>query len=431
MKKLSVFDTFCLGINAIIGSGIFIFPGLLAKEAGPASILAFALCGLLLVFVALCYAELGSMFRQSGGPYVYAKEAFGPWVGFGVGWVSWVTAVFSWAAVAAAVSSNLAYFHPFFNQAFAGKGVAAVLVLGFSFINYRGIKLGAWAIDGFTVAKLVPLLLFVGIGLFWVAPANYQPFWNCDAGSFSHAVFLALWAVQGFEVTPFPSGESLHPQKAVPLAAVGSLLCATLIYVLIQAVAVGVHPGLADAGTKPLAEASARFLGPAGGILMALAAVISMVGYNAGNALGSPRLLSALAEDRHLPPRLALPHPRFSTPSAAIVVTSILTTCAALFFSFRKLVDLANLVVILQYLATCTALIRLRYKRPAAERLFRLPMAIPVAVAGCAVSLWLVKEVKPSEFLLAGGVIGIGFLCAAVFGSAGPQQPTAYPATKG
>jgi len=206
---------------------------------------------------------------------------------------------------------------------------------------------------------------------------------------------------------------------------VGSLLCATLIYVLIQAVAVGVHPGLAHAGTKPLAEAAARFLGPAGGTLMALAAVISMVGYNAGNALGSPRLLSALAEDRHLPPRLASPHPRFNTPSAAIVVTSILTTCAAVFFSFRKLVDLANLVVILQYLATCSAVIWLRHKRPGAERLFKLPMAIPVAVAGCAVSLWLVKEVKPSEFLLAGVVIGIGFLCAAVFRGADPQKETA------
>ena len=425
MKKLSVFDTFCLGINAIIGSGIFIFPGLLAKEAGPASILAFAVCGLLLVFVALCYAELGSMFRQSGGPYVYAKEAFGPWVGFGVGWISWVTAIFSWAAVANAVSSNLAYFHPFFNQTLAVKGVAAVLVLGFSLINYRGIKLGAWTIDGFTVAKLLPLLLFVAVGSFWIAPANYKPFWHSGSGSFSYAVFLALWAVQGFEVTPYPSGESLHPQKAVPLAAVGSLLCATLIYVLIQAVAVGVHPGLAHAGTKPLAEAAARFLGPAGGTLMALAAVISMVGYNAGNALGSPRLLSALAEDRHLPPRLASPHPRFNTPSAAIVVTSILTTCAAVFFSFRKLVDLANLVVILQYLATCSAVIWLRHKRPGAERLFKLPMAIPVAVAGCAVSLWLVKEVKPSEFLLAGVVIGIGFLCAAVFRGADPQKETA------
>ncbi len=338
-RKLSVFDTFCLGVNAIVGSGIFIFPSRLAREVGPASILAFGVCGLLLVLVALCYAELGSMFRQSGGPYVYAKEAFGPGAGFGVGWVSWVSSVFSWAAVANAVSSSLAYFHPFFNQAAAEKGVAMLLILGFGLVNYRGIKLGAWAIDFFTVTKLVPLLLFVAVGLCFIVPANYRPFWHAGTGSFSYAVFLSLWTLQGFEVTPFPSGESIEPQRAVPIAAVGSLVCATALYVLVQLVAVGVYPGLANAGAKPLAEAAARFMGATGGTLMAIGAAISMVGYNAGNALGCPRLLSALAENRHLPLCLATPHRRFDTPWAAILITSGFTACAALFLSFESLVQ--------------------------------------------------------------------------------------------
>jgi len=415
MKKISIFDTFCLGLNAIIGSGIFIFPGLLAKEVGPASILAFAVCGLMLVFVALCYAELGSMFKQNGGPYVFAKEAFGPWTGFGVGWISWVTSVFCWAAVASAVSSSLAYFHPGFDNPNVTKALAAALVLGFGFINYRGIKLGAWMVNFFTMAKLVPLILFVAVGFFWVKSANYTPFWNPPTGSFSQAVFLSLWALQGFEVTPLPSGESVNPQKAVPIAAVGSLLCATLVYVLIQIVAVGVYPTLANAGTKPLAEAASHFMGPMGGTIMALGAVLSMVGFNSGNALGCPRLLSALAENNHLPPRLALQHPRYKTPSLAILVTCVLTTSAALFMSFQSLVHLANLVVILQYLATCSAVIWLRYKKPNAVRLFKLPLATPIALAGCAISLWLVKEVKTSEFLLGGLVIVIGFLCMAAW----------------
>src|SRR5205807_1919897 len=138
-RQISIFDTFCIGVNAIIGSGIFIFPWLLAQKVGPASILAFAACGLVLVCVALCYAELGSMFRQNGGSYVYAKEAFGPFIGFGVGWISWVTSVFSWAAVANAVSSYLAFFYPTFKEAYAVKAMALVLVIGFSVINYRGI----------------------------------------------------------------------------------------------------------------------------------------------------------------------------------------------------------------------------------------------------------------------------------------------------
>jgi len=412
-RKLSVFDTFCLGLNAIVGSGIFIFPSRLAQEVGPASILAFGVCGLLLVLVALCYAELGSMFRQNGGPYVYAKEAFGPGAGFAVGWISWVASVFSWAAVANAVSLSLAYFHPFFNQACAVKGVAALLILGFGLVNYRGIKLGAWIVDFLTVAKLVPLLVFVAVGLFFVARANYRPFWRAGTGSFGYAVFLSLWTLQGFEVTPFPSGESLHPQKAVPIAAVGSLVCATLLYVLVQIVAVGVYPGLANAGAEPLAGAAARFMGAAGGTLMAIGAAISMVGYTSGDALGCPRLLSALAENRHLPPCLATPHPRFHTPWAAILITSGLTACAALFLSFESLVDLATLAVISQYVATCSAVVWLRRRRPDAPRLFRIPAGIPVALAGCAVSLWLVRQVKPPELLLAGAVLGLGFGCMA------------------
>ena len=413
-RKLSVFDTFCLGLNAIIGSGIFIFPGLLAKEVGPASILAFAVCGLLLVFVALCYAELGSMFRQNGGCYVYAKEAFGPVVGFGIGWICWMTSVFCWAAVANAVSSNLAYFHPVFNQPYVVKAVAAALIGGFTLLNYRGIKLGAWTGNFFTLAKLIPLLLFIAVGLFFIEPARYQPFWNPPTGSFSFAVFLSLWALQGFEVAALPSGESRQPQRAVPIAAVGSLLCATLLYVLIQAVAVGVHPGLASAGTKPLAEAATRFMGPFGGALMALGAVSSMVGFNAGNALGCPRFLSALAQDRHLPPQLSAAHPRYDTPARAILLTGLLTACAALFLGFQSLVNLANLVVVVQYMATCAALIRLRRKQPNAPRLFKIPFGIPVALVGCVVSLWLVKGVKVNEFRLAGLVIALGFVAMAI-----------------
>jgi amino acid transporter len=235
-----VFDTFCLGLNAIIESGIFIFPGLLAKEVGSSSIRVFGVCGVLLVFVALCYAELGSVFRQNGGCYVYAKEAFGP---------------LSFPCCSSSPSEQSLSSH-----------------------------------------SPVPSVL------------------ESPTGSFSLAVFLALWALQGFEVVALPSGESGEPERAVPIATVGSLLCASLLYVLIQAVAVGAHAGLASAGTKPLAEAAARFMGPFGGGLMALGAVSWMEGFNAGNAVGSSRFLYALAHDRHLPP------PHFRQPIHATII---------------------------------------------------------------------------------------------------------------
>jgi APA family basic amino acid/polyamine antiporter len=150
-----------------------------------------------------------------------------------------------------------------------------------------------------------------------------------------------------------------------------------------------------------------------------------MVGYNAGNALGAPRFLSALAQDCHLPRALSAAHPRFQTPSIAILLTGVLTACAALFLRFQSLIDLANLVVVLQYAATCMALIQLRRKQPRMQRRFRIPFGIPVAVAGCAVSLWLVQEVKASEFLLAGLVIAVGLMAMALSRLKQPKQPLA------
>ncbi len=411
VKKISVFDTLCLGVNAIIGSGIFLFPGLLAREAGPASILAFLICGILLLAVALCYAELGSMYSRNGGSYVYAKEAFGSILGFGVGWISWVTAIFSWAAVANAVSSYLGYFHPFFGTAPAEKCIALLLIAGFGTINYRGIKPGARVVNVLTVAKVLPLLLFVLAGSFFINGAYFRPFWGAGTGSFSYAVFLALWALQGFETTPIPSGESQNPQKAVPIAALGSLIFCACMYVLIQTVAVGVYAGLAASGTRPLADACAQFLGPAGGSIIALGAVISMIGYNAGNALGSPRFLSALAEDRFLPAGLAAAHPRFLTPSGSILITTGLACIAALFFNFASLVALSNVAVVAQYLSTCSALLWLRRTRPDLKRPFKTPYGTAVALGGCAISVWLIKQVRPADLVLSAAVLAAGFLC--------------------
>ncbi|MCX5903448.1 MAG: APC family permease, partial [Proteobacteria bacterium] len=372
-KKLSSFDVFCLGVNAIIGSGIFLFPGLLAREAGPASIAVFLSCGILLTFVALCYAELGSIYKRNGGSYVYAREAFGRDVGFAVGWMSWVTAIFSWAAVANAVSSYAGCFDPVFNTLVVGKCIACSLVLVLGILNYRGIKLGAWTVDTFTIAKLAPLILFIAVGIFFVSGEHYHPFWGRGTGTFGHAVFLALWPLQGFEIAPLAAGETDNPQRAVPIATIGSLLGVTALYVLVQAVSVGVFAGLAASTEKPLADAAAVFMKPAGALIMAVGALVSMIGYTAGNALGSPR---------------------FHTPAGAIILTTAITFCAALVLNFQQLVILSNLAVICQYLSTCGAVIVLRRTQPRLDRGFKIPFGSAVAVAGCIVSVWLMRQVE-------------------------------------
>lgn len=157
-RQLSFFDVFCLGVNAIIGSGIFLFPGKLSAVAGPSSIFAFLICGVLLVTVALSYAEMAGICRRNGGAYIYAREAFGPQIGFVVGWIALLTSIFSWATVASAISSYLTLFSPVFEQSSVSKGLAISLIALFAGINYMGVKLGAWTVNIFTTAKTLPLL---------------------------------------------------------------------------------------------------------------------------------------------------------------------------------------------------------------------------------------------------------------------------------
>lgn len=406
-RRLTLPDILCLGVNAIIGSGIFLFPGKLATAAGPTSIFAFVLCGFLLVTVALCYAEMAGLTQRNGGSYIYALTAFGPKVGFVVGWLAWVTSIFSWAAVANAISSQLAWFHPVFNGHLATKILACSLILTFGTINYFGVKMGAMTVNFFTLAKTLPLAIFVGIGLFHIDTGNFQGALNTDLNTLSAAIFLSLWPLQGFETTPVVAGESKNPRRDVPLATVGSLLAVAVFYTLIQIVAVGSFAGLAGS-KKPLADAAASFMGPLGATLMAAGAAISMTGYSAGNAMGSARYLEALAEDRFLPQWLKGIHPRYFTPSRAILITMILTAFMAIWLDFNALVDISNLAVISQYSSTCLAVIWLRVKQPQLERKFKIPGGIFLPLLACLVSAWLIKQVKLPELIFTVTVVLIG-----------------------
>lgn len=393
-------DVFCLGLNAIIGSGIFAFPGKMALAAGPASILAFLVCGILLSAVALCYAELGGMFEAGGGSALYAKEAFGTEAGFGVGALAWITSVLSGCAVASIAAAQFGYLHPALSGAALQRALAVWLLLAFGAVNYRGVVPGARTVNLATAAKLIPLLLFTGVGLFFVKAENFRA--PLPAGSaFGYAVFLALWPLQGFEAAPVPAGETRDPRGSVPWAVLGSLLCAALLYALIQTVAVGVHPGLASSGERPLAEAASLFLGPRGGAFIALGGAISMLGFLAGNALGAPRYLAALGEDAFRKFRLSQPHPVFGTPHRAIALTLLLSCALCAVLDFSRLVDLSTLAVVSQYLSTCLAFCVLRWRKPGASRTFRAPWALLAGPGGFLISLWLAMQVSARELVFA------------------------------
>lgn len=416
-RQLGLLDLTCLGVNAIVGSSIFLFPGRLAAFLGPASIVSFGLTGLLLFSVGLCFAEAATRFDRTGGPYLYAREAFGEWPGFAIGWLAWVAQMFSWAAVANAIAVYLGYFDPAWGSTASVKGFAAVVIVAMGVINYRGVKLGAWTSDFFTAAKLIPLLLFVLVGMWQVKASAFTPFAPQGWKPLGSACFLAYFAFQGFEYIPVPGGETKNPARNVPLALMFALALASLLYMAVQTVAVGVLPNLASS-ERPLAEAALLVLGPVGATIIVLGSVVSTTGYNSSVALVTPRYLVGVCEDGHLPKWFAEAHPTLGTPHRAIVITTGLTLLFALGLDFNKLVDISNVVVCAQYLATCAAVPFLRKLRPAPAGSLVLPGGWLIPVIGIAATLWLGSQGGLGQVWFSLGLLAFGLGLKAVWAKA-------------
>ena len=407
-RSLNLFDVVCLGLNAIVGSGIFLLPDDLYRQMGALSPLAFVLCLVGLLPIALCYAEAASNVDRTGGPYVYASEAFGPAIGFSVGWMCFANAVFSFAAVSAGAAAYFGRLVPDAAGLWPQRGLAVVVIVAFAALNYRGAKPGAIAIDGFTVAKFAVLLLLVG------ALATETSFSGLDTSlplgieGIGAASFIALFAAQGFEVVPVPAGESRRPQRDVPIGVVTSMLAASLLYVVVQLVLVGSYGKLGEVSDTPLANAAVAIV-PALGVVIAIGGLVSMLGFVSGSAFGTPRYLFAAAVDRHLPPQLATIHARYESPHYAIVATAVLAALLAVLFDYRALIGMSNVAVAVQYLATCVAIPVLRRKNPGASG-FRVPFGPLLPILGSLVSLWVFTEANREELAWAGGSLVVGII---------------------
>lgn len=400
-RTLGRFDITCLGLNAIVGSGIFLLPDDLYRELGVLSPLAFVCCALGLLPIALCYARAASTCEKSGGPYVYASEAFGPRVGFAVGWMCFTNSVFSFAAVAAAAAAYAARLMPALGDPVTQKVVSVCVIAGFAALNYRGAKPGAVAVDSFTAGKFLVLAILVSALLLRLDGSSFASGPLPEGlGNLGTATFIALFAAQGFEVVPVPAGEARAPGRDVPFAVLSSLGVASLLYVVVQAALVGSGADLAAASDAPLADA-ALAIAPALGVVIAVGGLISTLGFVSGSALGTPRYLYAVALDGQLPRRLSAIHSRYQSPHLAVLTTATLAIVCVVPFDYRALIGMSNVAVAVQYLATCLAIQRLGKKKPG-------PRLLAISWLGVAVSLWIFTEASSQELIWAGAALVVG-----------------------
>jgi amino acid transporter len=404
-RSLRLVDVAALGVNGVIGTGIFFLPGKVAAMLGPAAVVTFVISAVMCGLLVFCFAEVPSRFRTTGGPMLYAEAAFGRTTGFVVGWLGWPARLASGGALANALFIAAVTLFPAVQDHRTLFLIAAIAV--FAGVNAAGVALGAGVTNFFTAAKLLPILLLIGVGVFHIRGELFLPFAPHGFGETGAATLIILYAFVGFETLTVPAGEMRDPVRTIPRALLLVMGLVTIVYLLIWVVCAGVLPGLAGAD-NPVADAAAVILGPVGGTIVAAGIFISVLGVNAGLALVAPRYLYALSHEGMLPAQLGRVHPRTRTPVTAIAVTATLILALALTGSFAELAMMSIAARLAEYVATSAAMLRFRATRPNEPPAFRAPAGPIVAVLAIGLSLWLLVQSNPVRLAWGGVAIAVG-----------------------
>ena len=365
-REIRKWDLVALLINVTVGAGILRLPADVQKTVGNYSLAAFVVCAVIIGMIALCFAEVGSRFSTTGGPYLYAREAFGPTLAFLVGWLMWLTRVAGFATLAQVFVTYLGYFWPPAESGLPRIAIITGLVVALTAINLSGVKESARASDLFTISKLVPLIVFVAVGLFFISPARFTVATRPSLGSFSAAVFILIYAFSGFEAVLVNSGEIREPQRIIPFGLVVALSTSVALFLLIQIVCIGTLPQLMNS-ERPLADASYTFLGALGPTMISAGALIGIFGTLNVIMLACTRLPFAMAAHGQLPVLLARVHPRFRTPYVSILVCAAAVLLLSLSGTFIYAVKVTVITRVIVYASTCASLPLLRRRGRMAE----------------------------------------------------------------
>ena len=398
-------------VNVTVGGGIFRLPSAAAAALGPAAPLAYLVCAIAMGLIVLCFAEAGSRVALTGGLYAYVEVAFGPLVGFLVGVMLWAGITAATAAVASFFGDALGALIPALAGATARNTALTAILLGFAALNVAGVRSANRVNAVMTVAKLLPLVLLLVVGVAFVRRDHLAVTTIPAPSNIARASAVLIFAFLGVETALVPSGEVINPARTVPRAILIAMIGVTVLYLAVQIVAQGIL-GPALAGQKtPLAEAAAAAMGESGRLLVLIGSTVSMLGYLGAMTLSGPRILFALARDGFLPSSVAAVHPRFRTPHVAIVIHVLVIIALAETGTFEKLGIIANGSVLLVYAACCAAVIELRRRNVQTEHApFRAPAGGLVPVLAIGAIAWILSSLTAGEWRAMVILIGIGLL---------------------
>jgi amino acid transporter len=393
-RKLGVWGLWLLVVNGLIGAGIFGLPSGAARLAGEYSLFIYLLCALLILPVFLCFAELGSYFKGTGGPVRYGTAAFGPFIGFQAGWLYYMARLISFAANSVLLTDSIGYF---FEPAAEGYGrliTLAVIIGGFTLINIIGSVQSIRSLAVFTVFKFAVLILLVFGGLIMLGGSVAPSFQNAvpDFSDLGAAALLLIYAFVGFEGAVVPAGEAKSPHKDMPKALLFGLLSVAALYLLIQMVAQAAVPDLGQS-SAPLLDASGVLFGTTGAIILMIGVVTSVAGNLISAMFSTPRLTYALALQGDLPSWFGKVHQRFKTPANSILFFGICAFAGAAMGSFTLLAAMTVLSRLFLYIISCLAVPKLRstHSNP---NTFTLKGKALIPILGVLSCLWLMLQVS-------------------------------------
>ncbi|HEY6931456.1 MAG TPA: amino acid permease [Thermoanaerobaculia bacterium] len=410
LRAVSRWEIVALSVNDVIGSGVYlILPVAAAQLLGRASVWAILLAGLAVLLLVLCFAEAGSLFDQPGGAIVYTRAAFGEFIGFEVGWMTWIARISSIASLSVFFARAVGYLWEGARSGLGQQLTVVLPLLALTAINVAGVKSGARTAVFLAIGKVFPLVVFVAVGVFFVSWSRVFPVPAPQSGNLTKAALLVLFAYAGFENTAAPAGEFVNPKRDIPFALIVQIAIVTAIYTTVQLVAIGTVSNLGESKT-PLADAAAMMMGPAGGFLLTLGAVLSVLGTNNNTVLAGPRYLYALAQSGGLPAFFARIHPKYRTPHVAILTQTAVALLLVLTGSAEELAVLSAIARLATYIGTCLAVPVLRRKLPTTPRTIRLPGGPTIPIAALAICLVFLSAAEKKNWIAGGIALAAGGL---------------------
>ena len=410
--KFSFSGATLYGINAVIGSGIFLLPQKIYKGLGPASLAVMLGTALLVILLAVCLAETAGYFNKNGGAFQYSKAAFGDFVGFNVGFLGWAVTIIAWSAMAAGFARLFVITFKSFAPYELLLSVSLIILL--SLMNISGLKTA-------TVAKLIPIVAFSLCAIFFIKggidKGNFTPFLQLEPGvdimkAISSTAIYIFYGFIGFETMSIVAGEMRNPEKNVPRAILGSISIVSVLYMLIIAGTIAMLGSRILQTDASVQDAFVEMIGPVGAWIVSIGALISIAGLNIGESIMVPRYGAAIANEGLLPKKIAETNSK-NAPIVAIIISGILAIVLLFSGKFEELAALSVVFRFFQYIPTALAVLVLRKKYPDKKVVFRVPFGPVIPILAVLVSLVMIWGENPMNYVY--GLIGVLIASAVYF----------------